>query len=75
MEDIRGEKPSPMPLQCDNKDVICLVKSPEFYQWTKQIDVNSFFLRGKQMNGTLDKQHMISTTNQLADIYFYPEST
>jgi hypothetical protein len=66
MSEISPKWIGPIPLMCDNRSTIDLIKNPILHQRTKHIEVRNYFVRERQKAGDIDVLH-ISTDDQLAD--------
>jgi hypothetical protein len=66
-----GYNLSKVPLLCDNESAIRLTNNPVEHSRTKHIDIRHHILRDHQQKGDIDI-YLISTENQLADIFTKP---
>ena len=57
----------PMRIYCDNKVVINIPHNPIHHYWTKHVEIDKHFIKGKIKDGVICTTY-VTTTKQVVDI-------
>jgi hypothetical protein len=71
LADLEVKYTAPIPIHCDNTNLISLSKNPVFHSKTKNIPIKYHFLR-EQVTNTIVALHYIPSKDQIVDIFTKP---